>query len=59
MPENQTQIFMEESKLLMEDSFAKIDVISRNFFQDLKNNFLLFPQDEDGVSQPTAKSMKK
>ena len=36
----------------MEDSFAKVDVISGNFFQDSKNNFLPFPQDEDEVSQP-------
>ena len=36
----------------MEDSFAKVDVLSGNIFQDSKNNFLPFPQDEDGVSQP-------
>ena len=36
----------------MEDRFAKVDVISGNIFQDLKNNFSPFPQDEDGVSQP-------
>ena len=35
----------------MEDSFAKVEVISGNFFQDSKN-FLSFPQNEDGVSQP-------
>ena len=36
----------------MEDSFTKVDVISGNIFQDLTNNVLPFPQDEDGVSQP-------
>ena len=35
----------------MKDSFAKVHVISGNFFRDSKNNFLPFPQDEDGVSQ--------
>ena len=36
----------------MEDSFVEVDVISGNFFQDTKNNFLPFAQDEDGISQP-------
>ena len=41
----------------MEDSLAKVDVISGNNLQDSKNNFLLFPQDKMGIA--TAKSMKK
>ena len=37
----------------MEDSFAKVGILSGQFFQDSKNNFLPFPQDEDNmVSQP-------
>ena len=36
----------------MEDSFAKIDVISGQLFQVSKKDFLPFLQDEDGVSQP-------
>ena len=41
-----------EGELLMEDSFAKVGVISGQFSQVLKNDFLSFPQDEDGISKP-------
>ena len=36
----------------MEDSFAKVDVISGNFFRDSKHNILPFAHNEDGVLQP-------
>ena len=41
-----------EGELLMENSFAKVDVIYVQFFQNLKYKSLPFAQDEDGVSQP-------
>ena len=42
---------------MVENSFAKVDVIYVQFFQNLKYKSLPFAQDEDGVSQPAA-SMK-
>ena len=36
----------------MEDGIAKVGVIFGQFYQVLKNDFLAFSQDEDGILQP-------